>query len=96
MKIKFTSKIGNGFMGIGMCTMLIGFTLSILSYVPEVGLSMSYAQGAIIGIFLGAFIWLVGVRISGTECIVDKYWAVRRVQLYKKQRQHLKNSFMNR
>ena len=96
MKHKVNAKIGNGLMGIGMVMMMLGFCFSILSYSSDLGLSNLHAQSAIVAIFLGAFIWLVGVRFSGTERIVDKYWAIRRVEQYKKQHRQLGSRIIDR
>ena len=78
MKRRYTTLIGNTFMATGIILMVGGILVSIFSYLPELGLSMLFSQGGLGGLFLGAFIWLIGAHLCGRERIEDRYWCIRR------------------
>lgn len=83
MRRKYTTYIGNTFMATGIILMVGGILVSIFSYLPELGLSMIFSHGGLGGLFLGAFIWLIGAHLSGRERIEDRYWYIRRANRMK-------------
>jgi len=50
---------------------------SILNRLPQFSLPELFSHGAILGIFIGAVLWLAGARISGREQVADRYWWLR-------------------
>ena len=61
-------------MGLGLVTMVGGVGYSILTEVSQLGLPQFFAHGAVMSIFVGALLWLVGARIGGREEVADRYW----------------------
>jgi len=57
--------------------MVLGVGFSIMNQLPTLDLPQFLAQGAILSIFIGALMWLVGARISGREKIEDRYYWLR-------------------
>jgi hypothetical protein len=57
--------------------MVLGVGFSIMNQLPSLDLPQFLAQGAILSIFIGALMWLVGARISGREKIEDRYYWLR-------------------
>lgn len=55
--------------------MIGGVGYSILAEVSHFNLSPLFAQGTIVSIFIGALVWLVGVR----EQIAERYWWIKHV-----------------
>jgi len=78
MKRKSALLCGNGLMGFGMIMMLGGLACSVLNQLPQLHFPMLIAQGAIMGIFIGALLWVAGARMGGHEGISDRYWWHRR------------------
>lgn len=74
MKRKMTDVMGNVLMGLGMVVMIVGVGYSILAEVSQFNLPQFFAHGAIMSIFIGALLWLVGARIGGREQVADRYW----------------------
>ncbi|QOL14690.1 stress-induced protein YchH [Dickeya dianthicola] len=66
--------MGNLFMGLGMLLMIAGIAYSIANQLPELKLPGSLYYVELLAIFAGAILWLAGARISGRECVADKYW----------------------
>ncbi len=66
--------LGNILMGMGMAAMLISLSYVLFSHIFDYGYSEFLAGSALIGLFMGAFIWLVGASIGGRERVTDKYW----------------------
>ncbi|MFC0227253.1 stress-induced protein YchH [Serratia aquatilis] len=77
MKRKSADLIGNVLMGLGMVVMVGGVGYSILTEVSQFNLPQFFAHGAIMSIFIGALLWLVGARIGGREQVADRYWWVK-------------------
>ncbi|AJI96353.1 hypothetical protein BD65_142 [Yersinia ruckeri] len=77
MKRKTATTLGNVLMGLGLVTMVVGVGYSILAEISELGLPQFFAHGAIMSIFVGALLWLVGARLGGHEEVADRYWWVK-------------------
>lgn len=77
MKRKTAGRLGNVLMGLGLVTMVVGVGYSILAEVTQFGLPQFFAHGAVMSIFVGALLWLVGARIGGREEVADRYWWVK-------------------
>jgi vacuolar-type H+-ATPase subunit I/STV1 len=77
MKRKSATVLGNVLMGVGLVTMIVGVGYSILTQLPELNLPEFFAHGAIMSIFVGALLWLVGARVGGRENVADRYWWIR-------------------
>ncbi|AUX93258.1 stress-induced protein YchH [Mixta gaviniae] len=77
MKRKTAMVAGNILMGLGLLTMLLGIGYAVLNQLPQMQLSSLLTQASILGIFIGALMWLVGARISGREKVADRYYWLR-------------------
>jgi len=77
MKHQHCRVAGNSLMVLGLITMVLGVGFSIMNQLPTLDLPQFLAQGAILSIFIGALMWLVGARISGREKIEDRYYWLR-------------------
>ncbi|AVV37597.1 stress-induced protein YchH [Pantoea sp. Bo_2] len=77
MKHQHCRVAGNSLMVLGLVTMVLGVGFSIMNQLPTLDLPQFLAQGAILSIFIGALMWLVGARISGREKIEDRYYWLR-------------------
>lgn len=77
MKHQHCRLAGNSLMVLGLVTMVLGVGFSIMNQLPTLDLPQFLAQGAILSIFIGALMWLVGARISGREKIEDRYYWLR-------------------
>ncbi|CNL17057.1 stress-induced protein YchH [Yersinia aleksiciae] len=77
MKRKSAARLGNVLMGLGLVTMVGGVGYSILTEVTQLGLPQFFSHGAVMSIFVGALLWLVGARIGGREEVADRYWWVK-------------------
>lgn len=76
MKRKRINFIGNVLMGLGLLGMICGIFVSLLSYMPESGISDAYTHIALAVLFCGALVWLIGAKISGRERVEDRYWSI--------------------
>ncbi|KLU16676.1 MULTISPECIES: stress-induced protein YchH [Xenorhabdus] len=74
MRRKKAFIFGNILMGVGMAAMLISLAYVLLSHIFNFGLSEFLTSLSLMGLFVGAFIWLVGASIGGREQVTDKYW----------------------
>ncbi|CDG21551.1 conserved exported protein of unknown function [Xenorhabdus poinarii G6] len=83
--------LGNILMGMGMAAMLISLSYVLFSHIFGYGDSEFLAGSALIGLFMGAFIWLVGASIGGRERVTDKYWWLKNYdeRYRRKKHQHL-------
>lgn len=77
MKHQHCRVAGNSLMVLGLVTMVLGVGFSIMNQLPSLDLPQFLAQGAILSIFIGALMWLVGARISGREKVEDRYYWLR-------------------
>lgn len=77
MKRKTAMRLGNVFMGLGLIAMVGGVGYSVLAQLPQLNLPQFLSHGAVMSIFVGALLWLVGARIGGHERVADRYWWVR-------------------
>lgn len=77
MKHQHCRVAGNSLMVLGLVTMVLGVGFSIINQLPTLNLPQIVAQGAILGIFIGALLWLVGARVSGREKVEDRYYWLR-------------------
>ena len=77
MKHQHCRVAGNSLMVLGLVIMVLGVGFSIMNQLPALDLPQLLAQGAILSIFIGALMWLVGARISGREKIEDRYYWLR-------------------
>ncbi|WP_419964180.1 stress-induced protein YchH [Pantoea vagans] len=77
MKHQHCRVAGNSLMVLGLITMVLGVGFSIMNQLPTLDLPQFLVQGAILSIFIGALMWLVGARISGREKIEDRYYWLR-------------------
>ncbi|XBS68110.1 stress-induced protein YchH [Acerihabitans sp. KWT182] len=78
MKRKSALMMGNGLMGLGMVMMIAGLACSVVNQLPQLDMNPLLANGAIMGIFVGALLWLTGARIGGHERVTDRYWWLRK------------------
>ncbi|MBC8949567.1 MULTISPECIES: stress-induced protein YchH [Xenorhabdus] len=74
MRRKKAFIFGNILMGAGMAAMFISLAYVLLSHIFNFGLSEFLTSLSLMGLFVGAFIWLVGASIGGREQVTDKYW----------------------
>ncbi|MBC8953213.1 MULTISPECIES: stress-induced protein YchH [Xenorhabdus] len=74
MRRKKAFVFGNILMGLGMSAMLISLTYVLFSHIFSFGQSELLSGIALMGLFVGAFIWLAGANIGGREQVTDKYW----------------------
>ena len=77
MKRKTAMVAGNVLMGLGLLTMISGIGYAVLNQLPQLQLSSLLTQASILGIFIGALMWVVGARISGREKVADRYYWLR-------------------
>lgn len=59
---------------VGLVVMVSSIIFSVLNQLPSIQMPALLAQGAILGIFIGALLWLAGARVSGREKIEDRYF----------------------
>ncbi len=59
---------------VGLIVMVSSIIFSVLNQLPSIQMPALLAQGAILGIFIGALLWLAGARVSGRERIEDRYF----------------------
>lgn len=79
MKRRYVTLMGNTIMAIGIVLMVGGIFVSLLTYVPQLSsFNLISAESGLGGLFLGAFIWLIGAHFCGRERIEDRYWCIRR------------------
>ncbi|WP_307852748.1 stress-induced protein YchH [Serratia marcescens] len=69
--------MGSFLMGRWLGVMIWGASYSIIAEVSQFNLPQFFAHGAIMSIFVGALLWLVGARIGGREQVADRYWWVK-------------------
>ncbi|MDX7992831.1 stress-induced protein YchH [Xenorhabdus littoralis] len=74
MKRKNAFILGNILMGLGMIAMFSSLAYVLLSHIFGFGQSELLTGIALMGLFVGALIWLAGARIGGREEVADKYW----------------------
>ena len=74
MKRRSADRMGNFFMGLGLVVMIGGVGYSIIAEVSQFNLPQFFAHGAIMSIFVGALLWLVGARIGGRGQGAGRYW----------------------
>ena len=77
MKHQHCRVAGNSLMVLGLVTMVLGVGFSIMNQLPALDLPDALAQGAILGIFVGAMMWLVGAGLSGREKGEERYYLQR-------------------
>ncbi|WP_315315107.1 stress-induced protein YchH [Pantoea vagans] len=78
MKHQHCRVAGNSLMVLGLVTMVLGVGFSIINQLPTLDLPPLLAQAAMLGIFIGALLWLVGAGLSGRERVEDRYYWHRR------------------
>jgi Protein of unknown function (DUF2583) len=88
MKRKSAAMVGNVLMGLGLVIMVGGVGYSILTEVTQLGLPPFFAHGAVMSIFIGALLWLVGARIGGREEVADRYWWIKHFDKRCNRKQH--------
>jgi len=74
MKHQHRRNTGNALMIVGLIVMVSSIFFSVLNQLPSIQMPALLAQGAILGIFIGALLWLAGARVSGREKIEDRYF----------------------
>ncbi|SQI41381.1 Protein of uncharacterised function (DUF2583) [Leminorella richardii] len=90
MKRKTFVILGNILMVLGLVFMICGAGLTIISHVKDVVmLPGDLANLPIAGIFIGAFVWLVGARISGRDKVADRYWWIKHYDNRRYRHKHL-------
>ncbi|OAT38664.1 stress-induced protein YchH [Proteus myxofaciens] len=77
MKYKHAFAMGNFLMAVGMVTMLGSLGYNLISHIFPIGLPEILADLSLMGIFIGAFVWLAGARIGGRETVAERYWWLR-------------------
>jgi len=77
MKRKNASLCGNILMGCGLAVMAAGIIGAVLNHIPQFSIPSMLASASVLGIFVGAVVWLAGARIGGREQISDRYFWVR-------------------
>ena len=74
MKHQHCRKAGNALMIVGLVVMVSSIIFSVLHQLQTIQMPALLAPGAILGIFIGALLWLAGARVSGREKIEDRYF----------------------
>lgn len=59
---------------VGLIVMVSSIFFSVLNQLPSIQMPALLAQATILGIFIGALLWLAGARVSGREKIEDRYF----------------------
>lgn len=77
MKYKHAFAVGNFLMAVGMVTMLSSLGYTLMSHIFTLGLPDVFATLSLMGIFVGALVWLAGARIGGRETVAERYWWLR-------------------
>ena len=77
MKRKTAVALGNTLMGIGLVSMVGGVAFTVLGMMKDFVMAGSLAHLPVMGIFVGALIWLVGARVSGRERVAERYWWIK-------------------
>lgn len=77
MKRKFSLIIGNLMMAIGMLTMIASLGYTIFSHVFSLDFPASFSEASLMGVFVGALVWLAGAGLSGKERVEDRYYWLR-------------------
>ncbi|MCD1125745.1 stress-induced protein YchH [Jinshanibacter sp. LJY008] len=78
MKRRNAVLLGNVLMGLGLVSMIGGVGLTILGHLKDVVLLPGdLAHIPVMGIFVGALVWLVGARIGGRDRVADRYWWIK-------------------
>ncbi|HEJ9441140.1 TPA: DUF2583 domain-containing protein [Proteus mirabilis] len=88
MKYKHAFAVGNLLMAIGMVLMLGSLGYNLLSHIFPLGLPDILSDASLMGIFIGALVWLAGARIGalvwlagarigGRETVAERYWWLR-------------------
>lgn len=72
MKYKHAFAVGNLLMAIGMVLMLGSLGYNLLSHIFPLGLPDILSDASLMGIFIGALVWLAGARIGGRETPLQK------------------------
>jgi len=89
MKREHTSLLGNGFMVVGLVLSVSSLAIALLSQASGNLFTDNWAIGSVLGIFCGAFFWLLGAQISGREKVCEKYYLLRLHQRHPHHRHHL-------
>ncbi|HAT1685266.1 TPA: stress-induced protein YchH [Klebsiella oxytoca] len=64
---------GNVLMGLGALVIVLSVAdLLVAALLPD-----TFNAGAVWGVFIGAGIWMMGVRLGDRESITERYWWVR-------------------
>ncbi|MBT0726547.1 DUF2583 family protein [Rosenbergiella australiborealis] len=79
---------GNALMAIGLVMSLFSLLIALLSHAGTIPFTTNWATVAVLGIFCGAFIWLLGAQISGRETVYEKYYLLRFYQRFPRRRRH--------
>jgi len=77
MKRKNASVCGNILMGFGLLIMLAGIIIAVINHIPQYSVPAIFSSIGVLGIFLGAILWLAGARMGGREQVSDRYWWIR-------------------
>ena len=77
MKRKNASLCGNILMGCGLVVMAAGIVGAMMNHIPQFSIPPIVASASVLGIFVGAVVWLAGARIGGHEHVSDRYWWIR-------------------
>lgn len=88
MKRKNVDRLGNTLMGLGLVVMVGGVGYSIIAEVSQFNLPHFFSHGAVLSIFVGALLWLIGARVSGHERVADRYWWVKHFDKRCRDNQH--------
>ena len=88
MKRVHTSLLGNGLMVVGLVLSVSSLLIAVLSQAEGSIFTESWATGSVLGIFLGAFFWLMGAQLSGREKVCEKYYLLRFHQRAPHRRRH--------
>lgn len=75
MKYHHCRRAGNSVMVAGLVVMVVSIGFSIANQLPGFHPASILTQAAVLGIFVGALLWLAGARISGREKVEDRlFW----------------------
>ncbi len=77
MKRSHSSLLGNALMVVGLVLSVSSLLIAFLSQAEGSILTDSWATGSVLGIFMGAFFWLMGAQLSGREKVCEKYYLLR-------------------
>ncbi|MCT8345304.1 MULTISPECIES: stress-induced protein YchH [Photorhabdus] len=77
MKRQSAFIVGNVLMGVGMFTIVSSLAYTLLPHIFGFGWPEFLSEAALLGVFIGALVWLAGAGVGGREGVADRYWWLR-------------------